>query len=224
MCFVSLMWSCLGYTRPALNRTGLWFGNSEIWRLVNLVCTVEEFLTKRIRFVSHEKIKQRARITKLDYLWPHFGSFMRSPITHPYQLLLFRGSLNKIPAMKGTQTFLLTLQMQRHLSGLTRIGATYLIFVTSTKHRVHVYTMFMSRMYLGIWEESCIFWYMYESVINISTYQKMDEIPQALDKAQHFFHTGNRQNLLLEYPGWAVRAGEYFRSYLSLCLSLSLYL
>ena len=102
------MWSCLGYTRPALNRTGLWFGNSEIWRLVNLVCTVEEFLTKRIQFVSHDQIYQRARITKLDYLWPQFGSFMRSSITHPDQLLLFRGFLNKIPAMKGTQTFLLT--------------------------------------------------------------------------------------------------------------------
>ena len=108
MCFVSFMWSCLGYTRPALNRTGLWFGNSEIWRLVNLVCTVEEFLTKRIRFVSHEQLYQRARITKLDYLWPHFGSFMRSPITHSDQLLLFRGFLNKIQAMKWTQTFLLT--------------------------------------------------------------------------------------------------------------------
>ena len=105
-------------------------------------------------------------------------------------------------------SFSLTLQMQRHQSGLIRNGATYLIFVTSTKHRVHVYTMFMSRMYLGIWEESCIFWYMWVCVINISTYQRMDEIPQALDKAQHFFHTGNRQNLLLEYPGWAVRAGE----------------
>ena len=196
----------LSWTRPALIRTGLWFGNSEIWRLVNLVCAVEEFLTKIIQFVSHDQIYQRARITKLDYLWPHFGSFMRSPIAHPDQLLLFRGFLNKIPEMKGAQTFLLT--RRRHQSGLIGNGATYLIFVKSTKHTVHVYTMFMSRMYLGIWEESCIFWYMWVCVINISTYQRMDEIPQALDKAQHFFHTGNRQNLLLEYPGWAVRAGE----------------
>ena len=196
----------LSWTRPALNRTGLWFGNSEIWSLVNLVCTVEEFLTKRIRFVSHDQIYQRARTIKLDYLWPQFGSFMRSSITHPVQLLLFRGFLNKIPAMK--LFFSLTLQMQRHQSGLIRNGATCLIFVKSTKDTVHVYTMFMSRMYSGIWEESCIFWYMWVCVINISTHQRMDEIPQALDKAQHFFHTGNRQNLLLEYPGWAVRAGE----------------
>ena len=114
--------------------------------------------------------------------------------------------------------------MQRHQSGLIRNRAKYLIF--ATKLTVHVYTkMSMSRMYsTREYERNLAFSDICPKIINISTYQRMDEIPQALDKAQHFFHTGNRQNLLLEYPGWAVRAGEYFCSYLSLCLSLSLYL
>ena len=112
--------------------------------------------------------------------------------------------------MKGTQTFLLTHTADAEASKLPykewgimfdfgNVDQTH----SSCLHDVHVMDVLRNMrgiLHFLIYVSTC--------VINISTYQRMDEIPQALDKAQHFFHTGNRQNLLLEYPGWAVRAGE----------------